>query len=73
MKAFSAAVSPVASGAAAMAARARGGTVACSNKPPPAATVAFKNARREGAAADGNWERRDLTEELAVNMMSTIT
>jgi hypothetical protein len=37
-----------------MATRARGGKVACSNKPPPAATVAFKNPRRECAAADVN-------------------
>ena len=69
IKAFSAAGSPLASGAAAMAARATGGKVACSNKPPPTATVARKNARRECAAADGNWERRDLMEDLAVNMI----
>ena len=72
-KAFSAAVSPAASEAAAIAVRASGGKVACSNKPPPAATVAFRNARRECVAAGGNWASGDLAEELAVIMVSTIT
>jgi hypothetical protein len=56
-----------------MAVRASGGKVACSNKPPPAATVALRNPRRECVAARGNWASGDLAEKLVVNIMSTIT
>ena len=50
MKALSGAASPAdAADGAAIATRASGGSIACSSSPPPAAALAFRKARREGA------------------------